>query len=314
MWDRLGFGVGLTSSPGLRILAYHGLVDSITSPRLHRNFHTITEFETHMRLLKRMKFEVIGIQELIGILNGDSSFSRHKLACITFDDGYRNNLRAIEILRRERMPGIIFLSTGSIGTASSIWTVNLSILLLKGKISRLKFLDTSFDMRTFELRNLAFNAIRNYLKGCDTDLRVKLCEDIESQYNEKELADRMKDCSEFEMLSWDEIRSVQDARISFQSHGHHHELHNDVNKQYVIDSEVSISKRIIERETGKPVVLFAFPNGNVNPYSEISLRTHGYSGGFVLGNRKCAEISNPYFVPRIYPNRKARKFEDQIRW
>jgi hypothetical protein len=49
----------LKPTKGVRILTYHGIVDTITHPRLERNFHTTSIFIEHLKQLKRNNFKII---------------------------------------------------------------------------------------------------------------------------------------------------------------------------------------------------------------------------------------------------------------
>jgi hypothetical protein len=57
-------GLFTPKSNGISILTYHGLVEEITNARLQRNFHTISQFEDHILLLKKKKFRFLNATEL----------------------------------------------------------------------------------------------------------------------------------------------------------------------------------------------------------------------------------------------------------
>src|SRR5690606_33316305 len=121
---------------GVRILTYHGIVDTITHPRLERNFHSTATFMEHLKCLKRNKFKVITPEQLLELKNPEIE---KKIVMISFDDGYTNNLKAMEVLDDFKYPAVFFVSTASIGSSHSIWTVNIELLILEGPLNKLHF-------------------------------------------------------------------------------------------------------------------------------------------------------------------------------
>lgn len=297
---------------GISILTYHGLVNEITNSRLQRNFHTVSQFEEHILYLKKKNYKFLNATELLHFIENPKEINAQKMVCITFDDGYQNNLKAIEVLKNNEASGIFFISTNSIDTATSIWTVNLSLLVLEGSLNSIFFLDVEHLLATYELRLEAFNAIRNHLKRVSSEIRNSLFNQILIQFPKNELEKLVAKHDYFKMLTWDEIRSVQSNNIQFHSHGHFHEIHHQEQNSPTLKNEILISKEYIEENLKKEVFLFAFPNGNYNSKSIIFLSEAGYKGALVLGEKKYSGDSHIYFIPRITPNRKIGKFINQF--
>lgn len=297
---------------GISILTYHGLVNEITHTRLQRNFHTIEQFEAHILYLKKKKFKFLNAMELLHFIENPKEIKTRKMVCITFDDGYQNNLKAIEILEKNAVSGTFFISSDSINAATSIWTVNLSLLVLEGSLSSIVFLEEEHSLATYELRLQAFNAIRNYLKKVPSEIRNELFNQILNQFPKNELEHLVAKHDYFKMLTWDEIRSVQNSNIQFHSHGHFHEIHNQEQNAITLKNEILTSKKVIEENLNKDVFLFAYPNGNYNTNSVTFLNEAGYKGALVLGEEKYTPVSNKFSIPRITPNRKFNKFKKQI--
>jgi peptidoglycan/xylan/chitin deacetylase (PgdA/CDA1 family) len=113
------------------------------------------------------------------------------------------------------------------------------------------------------------------------------------------------------MLTWDEIRSVQNNNIQFHSHGHFHEIHNQEQNAATLKNEIVTSKKVIEENTNQEVFLFAYPNGNYNSNSAAFLNEAAYNAALVLGEEKYIPVSDRFQIPRITPNRKFHKFKNQ---
>jgi len=294
------------------ILTYHGIVDEISNARLQRNFHTVKQFSKHIEILKKRKYQFLNASELTHYIENPIEIKNKKLVCITFDDGYQNNLKAIEILEKNKIAGTFFISTDCIGTETSIWTVNLSLLLLEGNLETIKSNNATYSLSNEEEKSNAFNVIRNYLKTLDAEKRKLLFNEIQLQFPENELERLMQNHSYFKMLSWDEMRKVQNKNIQFHSHGHFHEIHHENQLTEILKSEIEISKEIIEQNLKNEVFLFAYPNGNYNTKSNFFLENSGYKTALVLNQKIHDGTPNKFSITRITPNGKKDKFLKQI--
>ena len=81
------------------------------------------------------------------------------------------------------------------------------------------------------------------------------------------------------MLDWDQVRAMLPHDITFGAHTLSHPILSRLSPE-AIEAEVLGSKRVIERETGVPVTLFAYPNGQPGDYNEdckAILRKSGFS-------------------------------------
>ncbi len=297
---------------GITILTYHGIVNDIIDVKLQRNFHKIKEFEAQISFLKRKKFKFLNATEFVYYIENPDKVKKQRMVFVTFDDGYKNNLKAIEVLKKYQVSATFFISTACIGSDISIWTVNLSLLLLKGKLTSLKFQEIDYSLLTSDLRLQVFNKIRNILKKVNSELRNKLYESILRQYPRNELQNLISANNYFEMLNWNEIQAIQSENIQFHSHGHFHEIHNGLQTQETLFNEIVHSKHIIEEKLNQKVFLFAFPNGDNENNTLPLLIQNGFEGAFVLGDKKFTLGSNKYNIPRITPNRKFNKFKTQI--
>ena len=61
-------------------------------------------------------------------------------------------------------------------------------------------------------------------------------------------------------MSWEQLKEMNDAGMSIQSHGHHHNYFSDMSESE-IESELRLSKQTIEDKLGSKVSVFAPPGG-----------------------------------------------------
>ncbi|MDH3691986.1 MAG: polysaccharide deacetylase family protein, partial [Gammaproteobacteria bacterium] len=80
------------------------------------------------------------------------------------------------------------------------------------------------------------------------------------------------------MLTWSQIRSFVEAGMDVGSHGVSHICMSRLGKQRAVD-ELCDSKRLIEKEIGRPVRHFAFPNGTKEDFSD-ELRQEAKAAGY----------------------------------
>jgi len=97
--------------PFMSILAFHRVTDEVPEDDLTVS---TARFEQMCRMLRR-RFRVVPLAEVFRIFRCGEPFPARTVA-ITFDDGYRDNLRAAQTLARHGLPACFFLSTAYMGT------------------------------------------------------------------------------------------------------------------------------------------------------------------------------------------------------
>ncbi len=97
---------------GTPILMYHAFADG--DEQGTRHVMPVHRFEAQMRMLQRLRFRVIGLDEHVGRLR--EGIASRRTAVITIDDGYRDNFEvAYPILSRFGFPATVFVVSGRIG-------------------------------------------------------------------------------------------------------------------------------------------------------------------------------------------------------
>ena len=107
----------LQTTRGVPVLMYHAFTDEKQGSRFVMPRRS---FARQMRLLRALRYRVIGFEQLAELLRERRPLPR-RTAVITIDDGYRDNLEiALPVLRARGMPATLFLVSGLIG-ASNRW-------------------------------------------------------------------------------------------------------------------------------------------------------------------------------------------------
>lgn len=212
-------------------------------------------FEKQMRYLRK-RYRIISLDQLIQEMNHPERLD--PAVSITFDDGYRDLFtEAFPVLQEYRVPATIFLTVGCIETGEVAWYDRVFLAL---QIAPGDALDLMLDgPRRFALssgasRIRAAVEIITYLRSVSRSCREQCCAALERQVPlpASELRDRM--------LSWEQVRTMDRAGISFGSHTMSHPVLSRQTPREM-ETELLESKRILEQRLGHPVESFAFPFG-----------------------------------------------------
>lgn len=239
--------------------------------------------------------DIVGIDEL---LDFDTNNSR-PLFAFTFDDGWRDNYDyAFPVLKKYNINATIFLVTDAINTCKMLWPedflakADLAFRLGKGEIIRQAIYDEVGG------RGDIYRMMELYLE----ELKEKT-------FHERELKlqkffsqiDSYRESFNFSsMLTWNQIREMSRAGISFGSHTHTH-LIMQYSDGETIYQELKISKEIIEKEIGREVKLFSYPNARYRLEDEKIVASF-YEKAFRIHNLPVHKNVSRFFIPRFIIN------------
>lgn len=111
--DKISRKLDLKKSGG-RILLYHSIGDKDDNDHIGIRLSRQAFYE-QMKYLFENKYNVVNIRYLLHLLNNNRIIP-DRTVCISFDDGYEDNLtKAVPILNEFNFPATIFISTDHIG-------------------------------------------------------------------------------------------------------------------------------------------------------------------------------------------------------
>lgn len=242
----------------LLVFCFHGLFKSPEQRNLNhidpQNNMTVDQFAGFIEYFLNHNYKFIQPEDLLSGLENDQRY-----AMITFDDGYFNNMLAIEILNKYKIPGVFFISTENVVENKSYWWD----IIFKYRTQQGSSLE---DIRSEQksLKGFKYSHIDNYILKNFGMAAFTPWSDIDrpfSIYEIKELA--------------------ANPYVSFGNHTHNHSILTNYSKEEIRE-ELSVSNKILFELTGALPVTIAFPNGNHNQTVLEATREEGFQYAFTI--------------------------------
>ena len=254
------------------------------------------EFEAQMRYI-REHYRIVSLEELYSEMKGAAP-TGHAVA-VTFDDGYRDlYTTALPILQRYRIPATIFLTGRAIETGEVSWYDRV-FLILQEWPSKSIDLDLGrhlrFDLGSSDDRLHAAQQIVLALRKLPDERRRGHCAALEKEVTMPPalLSDRM--------LTWEQVREMQRAGISFGSHTMTHPVVSRLSPE-LLETELQESRRLLEEKLGTPVLDFAYPFGqpaDCGTEATPALVRCGYRSAATTSQGPNVPSGNPFALRRV---------------
>ncbi len=253
----------------LPILAYHRICDITDESRFPFDIELISastaNFAWQMQYIKR-HFSPITFSHLTKALDKIIPLPP-KPIIITFDDGFDDNyFNAFPILKGLDIPATFFISTDYIGKEKTFWYDWLAYIVLHVPSCTLR-LNEVFARKIngdIKSRRSALSAILEYLKHIPDSKRIKIIHRLNEEYGHYYAGN---DLALSKPMTWEQVREMSDAGMEFGSHTVTHPILAHLSDSEVM-MELSVSKEIIERETGRAVEAVAYPVGGKFAFNE----------------------------------------------
>lgn len=221
-----------------------------------------SDFEDQMKYLSKTH-KILSLNELATCLQVGKPLAK-KVAVVTFDDGYRDNYRyAFPILKKYKIPATVFLVTGHIDTGNLFWFDKIRYIIWNTKIKRLK-LDGfgDFSLNSINNRLLSVFTIVEKLKKIKDETKNHLMEKLINISK----VDIPYDLGQDVILSWDEVKEMNEWGIDFGAHTISHPILTKIPLEQA-KFEILQSKKDIEKRLEQSVYTFAYPNGTYEDFN-----------------------------------------------
>ncbi len=248
-------------------LMYHHLGDDDSPNR--ELYVSVAEFERQMAHLAA-HYEPLSIGDAIARFRENRLHPRNVI--VTFDDGYRDNLLALPILKRYNVPATIYVTTGAVNRTRTFWWDELATLA-----AREQFPSLAARMKT--------------LKPREQDAWLA------------ELRAGRGPTSAFDaILTWEEVAALDaEPLITIGAHTIDHyplaQLDEDELHRQLIRSREELESRL-----GHPVEHFAYPFGRPEHAAErefAAAEAAGFASAVTTRPGHWQRDSSLYALPRL---------------
>jgi peptidoglycan/xylan/chitin deacetylase (PgdA/CDA1 family) len=241
-------------------------------------------------------FEVISTSQLLTINKKTSK----KLATISFDDGYKDNLEyAAPILQKYRCPASFYIVINCAEHNNLIFTHIVEHIFQSTNKS---MLNMSFDFLPVELKIKDIKTKKErigyakklipYIKKITSPQRKIIIDKIQEMYDDCELPKLM--------MNWQDIIQLSNAGFNIGSHTVTHDMLGTIINSTTMQWEIEESKKIIQQHTGVMPDSISYP---VNSYNSSTIgfsKAAGYKLGFAVKQKLYdTEMDNFFEIPRI---------------
>jgi len=262
----------MKSKNKVKILAYHKISNAL--PYLYLNTKVIS-FRKQMEYLKG-QYKIISLREAVELLKTASKFPG-KSVVVTFDDGNKSLFNNVfPILQDLKIPATVFLTVNPIEKKEPVWFEFIVYAINKT-------LRKTLNLESYGLKKYLINTLLEKTEVIEQVVKhVKILDNQKKKEFLAVLSDKLKikadnlDLQNLDIISWEEIRKMQERGIYFGAHTLTHPVLTRLPAEEVA-SEVFESKKIIEDRLGEKISYFAYPNGKKSDFNEqiINLLKNG---------------------------------------
>ncbi len=221
-------------------------------------------FAGQMNYIRR-HYRVISLRQMMQELQDPGGDPKPQSVVVTFDDGYLGTYTdAFPILKEYEIPATVYLTAGSVETGELAWydQIFLRFQRATSDVTLTFAAEKTFRLTDFASRVEAAAATVGYLRTIPDNERQRWCESFAS------VIPVTSDELSGSMMTWEQIREMRDAGISFGCHTMTHPVISRLAPDALM-KEVGDSKRLIESRLDAAVEDFAFPFGKAQDCGNV---------------------------------------------
>lgn len=284
---------GIGRQKKLLILIYHRVLDE---PDFMRPDEIDKEiFLWHMDLISNY-FNVLPLNLALERMREDSLPSR--AVCITFDDGYADNLyNATPILLKNNITATFFIASDYLD-GGRMW--NDSVIEAVRKIE-----DKKLDLRKINLGEYGLKSYKDRIfTAKDIIQKVKYLDPELRQNKVDFITSIASDLPTNLMLTTNQLQKLNNKGMEIGGHTLTHPILSNLAKRKA-EYEIVENKKVLESIINKKINYFAYPNGKPSidylPEHIEMLKHNGYRAGLSTGWGVASKKSDIWQLPRFTP-------------
>ncbi len=222
------------------------------------------QFDRQLAFIAR-HWRVIDFRTLRDHLAREGRFPERALI-ITFDDGYLDNYEVVyPLLKKHGLTAVMFVTAGFMGARKLFWWDRLACAVKtagKPAATITEPIPFSIELDSFESRALAARHVIHTAKTLPEAAKEIFISRLVAAL---EAAVVVSDAGT--TMNWDHLRDMAAGGIEIGAHSMSHPIFSNIDEAQ-LRREVSESKALIERETGREVVTFGSPGRGRIPAAE----------------------------------------------
>jgi peptidoglycan/xylan/chitin deacetylase (PgdA/CDA1 family) len=231
--------------------------------------------EDVLRSLRRAGVDFVSLDEMHRRLT-ECDF-RRRFMCLTFDDGYRDNLQyALPILKKYDVPFALYVPTSFPDRTGELWWLTLEAVIARQTRVALVMNgeDRRYDCDSVEAKYELYEHIYWWLRRLpsEDDLRAAV-RDLASRYG----VDPAVFCQDL-CMTWQEVGEIaSDPLATIGAHTVNHVMLGKSTDE-AVRTEMQVSASVIEAALGKRPVHFSYPVGDRKSAGQREFRVAAEAG------------------------------------
>ncbi|PXX97925.1 hypothetical protein DF185_16435 [Marinifilum breve] len=223
-------------------------------------------------------FRFISEEEYFQIISGEKDVEG-RTAFVSFDDGWKGNLKLIPVLEKYQIPATFFIPVRPVMSGNFWWEYAAKVV------------EESREYKSVE-----------ELKKLPNDRRMQIIRGAASRYDLK------RSCIELSELK----RLKDNPLITIGSHTYHHPITIQCSDEE-LDFEYRESKKTLEEWLSVDINSFSFPNGDYNQRDLSLLKKYNYKMAFTVNPELNSNFNSEFQIPRVSINSHGGKYENIAR-
>jgi peptidoglycan/xylan/chitin deacetylase (PgdA/CDA1 family) len=215
-------------------------------------------------------YQPISLDTFVDCLQSDRSVPSNALV-VTVDDGYRDFLlHAHPVFHRFGIPATVYLVTKFVSGDLWLWWNQLEYAFQQTKSKTISINLGGQGAQEFSLasdseRRLAYRSVAQALTRVEDSERLRWLTTIPQLLGVEIPSVAPKNWAP---LNWDEVRELSNKGVVFGAHTQTHPILSRLASREQQREEIEGSKLRLEKELGRPVRHFCYPNGSRTDFNE----------------------------------------------